>query len=119
MMTKADDRQPLTHAAFEVLLALADTERHGYAILQDIRTRTAGQLSLHPGSLYRTLNRLVAEGLVEKSEERPAPELDDERRRYYRLTPDGRERAAAEVDRLVAQVAVARARRLLTSSGDS
>jgi DNA-binding PadR family transcriptional regulator len=98
---------------FEILLALAEGEAHGYAILRDIAARTDGRLSLHPGTLYRALGRLLEDGLVEELEERPDPVLDDERRRYYRLTDAGRRAAAREATRLEGQVAAARARRLI------
>jgi DNA-binding PadR family transcriptional regulator len=102
---------PLTSVVFEILVTLASRECHGYLILSDIRART-GQV-LRPGSLYRALNRLLDDGLVEELDERPDPDLDDERRRYYRLTTLGREVAGAEAGRLEAQVRSARAARLL------
>lgn len=104
---------PLTPVAFEILLALAGGEAHGYAILRDIEDRTEGRMSPHAGSLYRAIARLEADRLLEELEERPDPEADDERRRYYRLTSLGREVAAAEAGRLEQQVRSARARRLL------
>ncbi|HUF47241.1 MAG TPA: helix-turn-helix transcriptional regulator [Vicinamibacterales bacterium] len=102
---------PLTPVVFEILVTLAARECHGYLILSDIRTRT-GQ-TLRPGSLYRALNRLLDDGLVEELDERPDPELDDERRRYYRLSPLGRRVAEAEAARLDIQVRSARAAHLL------
>lgn len=105
--------QPLTNVAFEILLALADGDRHGYAILRDIRERTEGQLSLHPGSLYRAIGRLLDQGYLEELAERPDPALDDKRRHYYRLTPAGRRIAIAEAGRLARQVVAARERHLL------
>lgn len=102
---------PLTPVAFEILVTLASRDGHGYLILSDIRTRT-GQM-LRPGSLYRALNRLLDDRLVEELDERPDPELDDERRRYYRLSPLGRRVAEAEAARLDAQVRTARAAHLL------
>src|SRR5918996_5209404 len=80
---------PLTPVSFEILLALAGGEQHGYAVMLEIERRTSGGVSLHAGSLYRTLNRLLEAGLIEELEERPDPEDDDKRRRYYRLTPNG------------------------------
>ena len=103
----------LTPIPFEILLGLADDDRHGYAILQDISERTAGEFRPHAGTLYRALARLVDEGWVEELDERPDPDDDDERRRYYRLTTAGRRMAAAEATRLADQVRVARARKLL------
>lgn len=102
---------PLTPVVFDILVSLAAEDRHGYSILLDVRSRTGEPL--RPGSLYRALNRLLEEGLVEELDERPDPTLDDQRRRYYRLTPIGRRVAAAEAARLDAQVRSARAVRLL------
>lgn len=104
---------PLTPVAFEILLALAAGDRHGYAILRDIEERASGRIGLHPGTLYRAINRLMESGLLVELDERPAPELDDQRRRYYRLTELGRQVAVAEARRLEGQLFVARARRLL------
>ena len=102
---------PLTSVVFEILVSLAAEDRHGYSILTDIRARTGE--ALRPGSLYRALNRLLEDNLVEELDERPDPALDDERRRYYRLTPRGRKAAEAEAERLEAQVRSARAAHLL------
>ena len=87
---------PLTPAVFHILLALADGERHGYAIMRDVSNDTNGVLRLGPGTLYGCLNRMLAAGLVEESDERPDPELDDERRRYYRITAMGLKTVRAE-----------------------
>lgn len=103
---------PLTPVAFEILLALAGGERHGYAIMQSIEERTGGEMSLHAGTLYRAVGRLVDAGLLRELEERPDPEEDDRRRRYYGITALGREVAAAESARLASQVRSARDRRL-------
>jgi DNA-binding PadR family transcriptional regulator len=97
---------PLTPVVFEVLLALAAAERHGYTIMQEVERRTDGRIVLHPGTLYRALGRLLDTGLIEELDERP--DEDDERRRYYRLTPLGRAVARAEADRLATQVTAAR-----------
>jgi len=102
---------PLTSVVFEILVSLATEDRHGYSILIDVRGRTAEPL--RPGSLYRALNRLLADGLVEELDERPDPALDDERRRYYRITALGRRVAEAEALRLEAQVRAARTARLI------
>jgi len=91
---------PLTPATFQILVALADGEKHGYAILKEVARRTGGEVRLRNGTLYSALRRLVAEGLVAEASQRPDPALDDERRRYYRLTPNGRSVVAAEADRL-------------------
>ena len=101
---------PLTPVAFEILLALGTGERHGYAVMREVESRTGGRTSLHPGTLYRALGRLVDAGLLEELEERP-DELD-ERRRYYALTALGRRVAAAESRRLAGQLEAARARNL-------
>jgi DNA-binding PadR family transcriptional regulator len=98
---------PLTPVVFEIALALAAGERHGYEIMQDVERRTDGAIVLHPGTLYRALGRLLDQGLIEELDERPAAE-DDERRRYYRLTALGHGVARAEVERLASQVSAAR-----------
>jgi DNA-binding PadR family transcriptional regulator len=104
---------PLTPAVFHILLALADGERHGYGIMQEVLARTDGALRLGPGTLYGSIKRMLADGLIAESGERPDPALDDERRRYYRLTDLGRRVATAEAERLARLVAVATAKRLL------
>src|SRR5829696_2788344 len=85
---------------FHILLALADDERHGYAILQEVAALTEGELQPEPGTLYRALHRMLKDGWVVESARRPAADVDDERRRYYRLTPLGRRAAVAEAARL-------------------
>ena len=104
---------PLTPAVFHILLALADIERHGYGIMQEIGRRTDGKLRMGPGTLYGSIKRMLADGLIEKSGERPDPALDDERRRYYRLTDLGQRVVRAEAQRLAQLVNVARAKQLL------
>lgn len=104
---------PLTPVAFEILLALADGERHGYSILQEVETRSGGALALHAGTLYRALARLLESDLIEELSVSPDPSNADERRRYYRLTQRGIAVARAEASRLEGQLAAARARRLL------
>ena len=99
---------PLTPVVFEITLALAAGERHGYEIMQDVERRTDGRIVLHPGTLYRALGRLLDQGLIEEIDERPAADRDDERRRYYRLSALGRAVARAEVERLANQVSAAR-----------
>src|SRR5215472_11402899 len=84
-----DELLPLTPPVFHILLALADEERHGYGIMQDVARQTGEALQLGPGTLYGCLKRMLAAGLVEESDERPDPALDDERRRYYRMTALG------------------------------
>jgi DNA-binding PadR family transcriptional regulator len=103
---------PLTPVAFEIMLALADGERHGYSILQEVETRSAGAVSLHAGTLYRALARLLESELIEELNS-PDPKNDDERRRYYRLTTRGVAVARAEIERLEGQLAAARSRRFL------
>lgn len=105
---------PLTPAVFHILLALADAERHGYAIMDHVSKTTEGQIKMGPGTLYGTIKRLLAGGVIEESDERPDPEMDDERRRYYRLTGLGRRVIAAEAQRYVRLVKMARASGLLT-----
>jgi len=99
---------PLPSAAFHILVALADGDRHGYAIMQDVAAGTGGRLKLNPGTLYTTIRRLLEQGLVVELDERPDPEEDDERRRYYRLTDMGRDVAKAEAARLQQALAFAR-----------
>src|SRR5213076_1010620 len=99
---------------FHILLALAPEERHGYAILQETAALTGGEVQLEPGTLYRALHRMLKDGWVAESARRPAADQDDERRRYYRLTPAGRKVASAEAERLWRLVTVARAHRLLS-----
>jgi DNA-binding PadR family transcriptional regulator len=104
---------PLLPSMFQIMLALAEGERHGYGIMQEVRRQTGGRSILGPGTLYGTLKRLVAEGLIEESQSRPDPAADDERRRYYRLTDFGLRVARAEAERLNGLVLVARTRALL------
>lgn len=99
---------------FHVLLALAGEERHGYAILQEVTQLTDGEIELEPGTLYRALHRMLKGGWIAESSRRPAADLDDERRKYYRLTPLGRRIASAEADRLLRLVSIARSHRLLS-----
>lgn len=108
---------PLKPTAFQILLSLADGDRHGYAITRDIANRTHARVRIEPGNLYRSLSALLDDGIIEEAEARPVEELDDERRRYYRLTPFGRQVAAAELTRLEELVADARTKRWLPSRG--
>lgn len=105
---------PLPSASFHILLALLHEDRHGYGIIQEVAARTDGRLSLSTGTLYRSIQRMLEQGLVEETNERPAPELDDERRRYYRLTVFGSEVARAEAHRLAGLVELARASGLVS-----
>jgi|SRR5690242_2014061 len=105
--------EPLTPAVFHILLSLADGENHGYAIMQEIAARTSGALVMGPGTLYGTLKRMLEAGLVEESGERPDPAIEDQRRRYYRMTRQGRRAASQEAERLEALVRTARTKSLL------
>jgi len=107
----ADRFLPLKPVAFQILLSLADGEQHGYAITQEICGRTSARMTIEPGNLYRSIRMLIDDGLIEESDRRPAPDLDDERRRYYRVTPLGREVAVAETARLEALVVEAKRKR--------
>jgi DNA-binding PadR family transcriptional regulator len=99
---------PLPPVTFHILLALAEEDRHGYAIIQDVSVRTAGELKLSAGTLYRSIQRMLEQGLIVETRDRPAPEDDDERRRYYRITKFGVEVARAEASRLSQLVRFAR-----------
>ena len=104
---------PLQPATFHILVALADDDRHGYAIIQDVAARTNGAIRLSAGTLYRSIQRMLEEGLIVETRDRPSPEDDDERRRYYRITPLGTAVAKAEAARLADLVRMARARGLV------
>ena len=95
-----DPYLPLTPPMFQVLVALADGEKHGYAIIKEVQRRTDGKVRLSAGTLYALIKRFVQDGLIVESDERPDPSLDDERRRYYRLSDDGRAVAIAEARRM-------------------
>jgi DNA-binding PadR family transcriptional regulator len=111
-----EDFLPLTEAMFHILLALADRERHGYRIMQEVDERTEGKVRLGPGTLYGSIKRMLSSGLVEEADERPDPEMDDERRRYYRLTDFGYRVATAEAQRLERLVRSARTKKLLSKT---
>jgi DNA-binding PadR family transcriptional regulator len=106
---------PLKPDLFYILLALEEGERHGYGIIKEVERSTDGQIRLEPSPLYRRLKRLLDDGVVEESEKRPVPELDDERRRYYRLTACGRRLVTAEARRLVALAGSERVRALASA----
>ncbi|HTK50179.1 MAG TPA: helix-turn-helix transcriptional regulator [Gemmatimonadaceae bacterium] len=108
-----DAELPLTPATFQILLALVGEDRHGYAIMREVAERTADAVRLGPGTLYGSLKRLLEGGLVEEAGERPDEALDDERRRYYRITKFGYAVARAEARRLEAMVSEARRKKLL------
>src|SRR6059036_3843596 len=103
-----DELLPLPPATFHILLAVAAEDRHGYAIIQDVAMRTDGELKLSAGTLYRSIQRMLEQGLLVETRERPSPEEDDERRRYYRITPYGEAVARAEARRLTQLVRLAR-----------
>jgi DNA-binding PadR family transcriptional regulator len=111
MVSQADPDAllPLPVATFHILVAVADQERHGYAIMQDVATRTNGALKLSPGTLYGSIRRMLDEGLIVELSHRQRPDEDDERRRYYRITPFGRVVAQAEAARLTALLRQAKA----------
>jgi DNA-binding PadR family transcriptional regulator len=113
MIDRLETPSPLTPAVFHILLALADDERHGYGIMQEILANTNGQLKMGPGTLYGSIKRMLASQFIEESDERPDPALDDERRRYYRLTDHGRRVLNAEAQRLSQLVKVAEMKRVL------
>ena len=112
--TRPEDLMPLQPAVFHILVSLANGDRHGYAIIQDVAARTDGEVKLGPGTLYRSIQRMLELDLIAETETRPDPDADDERRRYYRITPFGRQVARAEAERLSALVALARATGLLS-----
>ena len=107
------DLLPLTPGVLNILLALADRERHGYEIMREVEGWSGGEVRLGPGTLYGSIKRMLADGLIEESDERPDPEMDDQRRRYYRITDFGRLVAGAEAERLASLVATAREKKLL------
>jgi DNA-binding PadR family transcriptional regulator len=114
---EAESLLPLPVAAFHILLALVDADRHGYAIIQEVEARTDGALTLSAGTLYRSIQRMLDQGLIVETRDRPAPEDDDERRRYYRITPLGTLTAKAETRRLQQLIKIARARGLASAKG--
>jgi len=100
MARPTDHTKPLPPSVFHILLALGNDELHGYAIMQRVEAITDGAVSMGPGTLYGSIKRMLADGLIEETEERPDPALDDERRRYYRVTADGARARAAETARM-------------------
>jgi len=103
---------PLRPVEFDVLLSLATGERHGYGIMREVEERTGGQTRMGPGTLYGSIKRMLADGLIEESDERPDSAMDDQRRRYYRITDFGRRVAGAEAERLQSIVTAARAKKI-------
>lgn len=118
-MTRATHTQhdllPLSPAVFHILLALLDRERHGYGIMKTVEAQTEGEMLLRPGTLYQAIKRMLELGLIEESDERPDPALDDERRRYYRIAALGRKVAQAETARLRKLVKLANTKQLNTA----
>jgi len=114
--SKSDSLLPLPTAVFHILIALADRDRHGYSIMQDVAARTDGKVQLSAGTLYSSIRRMLEQGLIEELAESPDPLSSDERRRYYRLTRFGKRTAAAEVERLTALVKQARATGLVSGA---
>jgi len=107
---------PLTPAVFHILLALVGEDRHGYGIIKDVQYRTEGRVLLKPGTLYQAIKRLLDGGLIEESEEKADTEINDERRRYYRLSGAGQAAVSAEAERLERLVQLARAKHVLGES---
>jgi len=107
-----EDFLPLPASAMHIVVALAGGEKHGYAIMQEVEDLSGGAVTMGPGTLYGSIKRMIEQGLLEEVDERPDPALDDQRRRYYRLTSLGAQVGAAETDRLRRLVSVADARRL-------
>jgi len=108
-----EEMLPLTPAVFNILLALADGEKHGYGIMQEVETNTKGQVLMGPGTLYGSIKRMLQADLIEESDERADPEMDDQRRKYYKLTNLGRRVLSMEAERLASQVMIARAKNVL------
>ena len=111
---RPDSLLPLPPAVFHILMAIADEDRHGYGIIQEVLSRTNGDVRLSPGTLYRSIQRMLDDELIVEISERPAPELDDERRRYYRITKFGKAVAREEANRLSDLVRLARASGFVT-----
>jgi len=107
------DHLPLTPAVFNILMALADGEKHGYGIMLEVETNTSGMVPMGPGTLYGSIKRMLKASLIEEADDRPDSDLDDERRRYYRLTGAGEQVLRLEAKRLASQVSMAKAKNLL------
>jgi len=108
-----DNLLPMTPAVFNILLALADGEKHGYAIMLEVEENTQGAVKMGPGTLYGSIKRMLASGLIEESDERPDESIDDQRRRYYRLSGLGQSAVRLEAERLANQVSLARFKQVL------
>ncbi|HKJ27705.1 MAG TPA: PadR family transcriptional regulator [Anaerolineales bacterium] len=115
-LNNPEDFLPLTPAVFNIMMALADSEKHGYAIMQEVETNTEGQVIMGPGTLYGSIKRMLKADLIEECDARPDPKMDDQRRKYYKLTGIGQRTLRMEAERLVAQVQLARAKQLIPTS---
>lgn len=114
---RPEEMLPLTPAVFHILLALADGEKHGYSIMQEVGRITNGTVQMGPGTLYGTIKRMLEANLIEESDERPDPGMDDERRRYYQLTTFGERVTRAELDRVAMLLHVAQSKRFVGGTG--
>jgi DNA-binding PadR family transcriptional regulator len=114
-LKKPEDLLPLTPAVFNIMLALADGEKHGYGIMLEVETNTDRQVLMGPGTLYGSIKRMLKAGLIEECDERPDLQVDNQRRRYYRLTGMGQQVLRMEAERLASQVQLARAKNLLAN----
>ena len=112
--TDLSDLLPIPPAQLHILLALADGQKHGYAIMTEVETITDGSVTMGPGTLYGAVKRMILAGLISEAEERPDPELDDQRRRYYRLTALGARVLDSEIDRMEHLARAGRQRRAVT-----
>jgi DNA-binding PadR family transcriptional regulator len=112
-MPTPEEFLPLTPAVFNILLTLVDGEKHGYGIMQEVEANTKGQVLMGPGTLYGSIKRMLQADLIEESDERADPQMDDQRRRYYKLTALGRRTLRMEAERLASQVRIARAKNIL------
>lgn len=113
VLQSPDEFLPLTPAVFNILLALADGEKHGYGIMQEVEANTKGQVLMGPGTLYGSIKRMLQADLIEESDERADPQMDDQRRKYYKLTALGRRTLRMEAERLASQVQIARTKNIL------
>jgi DNA-binding PadR family transcriptional regulator len=113
--TSSSSNQALTPAVFHILLALADGEKHGYAIMKEVESQTGGRIKMGPGTLYGSIKRMLSAGLIQETDDRPDPELDNERRRYYRLTGVGEKALRTESTRMEQAVKAAKLKKVLPS----
>lgn len=118
MKHNVHEPQPLTPAVFHIMLALADGDKHGYRIMQAVKANSRGEFQIGPGTLYGTIKRMLAEGRIVETEERPDPQMDDQRRRYYRLTERGHKDLRTELERMDQLVHRARTLKILPAAED-